>query len=204
MLVARGNSPHSANIHATVPGKVTRMVKWQDNDGQLHEALLIRMEGAFECLGRKTEDHLRESINREELRRLLDDYGIVEMEGSGRPVTDMLAELGTKGNPQTLVVRCVFDDPWLAADYALCKERLAEIVEGSVIIARIGGRIGRIVFAVSHKEKDIGEAMLAEAAQYGIPTSMVLTGSRYPQRNRRELELVLRNFEKKENIELGV
>jgi electron transport complex protein RnfC len=32
---------------------------------------------------------------------------------------------------------------------------------------------------------------------------MVLTGSRYPQRNHRELELVLRTYEKKENMVLG-
>ncbi|MDR1618636.1 MAG: SLBB domain-containing protein, partial [Treponema sp.] len=33
--------------------------------------------------------------------------------------------------------------------------------------------------------------------------SLVLTGSRYPQRNRRELELVLRNYGRKEGVELG-
>jgi electron transport complex protein RnfC len=161
------------------------------------------MEGAFECLGRKTENYLHEGMNQKELRRLLDDYGIVEMEGSGRSLTGMLAELNAQRTPQTLVVRCVFDDPWLAADYVVCRERLRAVVEGSVIIAKSGGGIGQIVFAVSQKEKEIGEAMLAEAARYDIPSSMTLTGSRYPQRNHRELELVLRNFEKKENVNLG-
>lgn len=203
MLIGRGKAPDSANIHATVPGKVVRMVFWKDNEGRLYEALVIRMEGAFECLGKKNENFLREGMSNQELRKLLDDYGIVEMEGSGRPITSMLSELGSRGHSQTLVVRCVFDDPWLAADYVVARERLAAVVEGSMIIARMSGRIGRIVLAVSYKEKSIGEAMLAESAQYSIPVSMVLTGSRYPQRNHRELELVLRNYEKKENISLG-
>jgi electron transport complex protein RnfC len=204
MLIGRGKGPDSANIHATVPGKVVRIAAWKDNDGRLHEALIIRLEGAFECLGKKTENYLCEGISHQELLKLFDDYGIVEMEESGRPLSSMLAELGARKNPQTLVVRCVFDDPWLAADYAVCRERFQAVAGGSAIIAKSGGRIRRIVFAVSHKEKEIGEAMLAETARYDIPASVALTGSRYPQRNRRELELVLREYEKKENIDLGV
>jgi electron transport complex protein RnfC len=203
MLIGRGKDPESANIHATVPGKVVRSVVWKDNEDRPCDALVIRMEGAFECLGRKEKNFINQGINVYELRGLLNDYGIVEMEGSGRPITGILTDLAGEGKPQTLVVRCVFDDPWLAADYVLCRERLQAIVEGSFIIARISGRIERVIFAVSYHEKDLGEAMLGEAAQYDIPSSMMLTGSKYPQRNRRELELALRNYEKKEGIELG-
>jgi electron transport complex protein RnfC len=161
------------------------------------------MEGAFDCLGKKEENFLREGLNFRKLQQILINYGIVEMEGQGRPVADMLSELYQSEGSRTLVVRCVFDDPWLAADYVLCKERFQAVVEGSSIIAKHGGKIERIIFAVSYREKEIGEAMLAEAAQYDIPSSMVLTGSRYPQRNRRELELVLRDYEKKEDLNLG-
>jgi electron transport complex protein RnfC len=202
MLIGRGENPDSANVHATVPGKVVRKVQWKDKEDRPYEALVIRMEGAFECLGKKEENYLRGKINKRDLQQILSDYGIVEMEGSGRPVAGMIAELSGGGGPQTLVVRCVFDDPWLAADYVLCWERLSAIVEGSFIIAGVG-RIGRVVFAVSCREKEIGEAMLAEAVKYDIPSSMVLTGSRYPQRNLRELELALRIYEKKENAHLG-
>ena len=203
MLIGRGETPDSANVHATVPGKVVRKVGWKDNEGRPYEALLVRMEGSFECLGKKEENYLQGRISYKELRQLLADYGIVEMEGSGRPVAGMLSELDKSESQQTLVVRCVFDDPWLAADYTLCRERFKAVVEGSFIIAQVSGKIKRVVFAVSHSEHAIGEAMLAEAAQYTIPSSMVLTGSRYPQRNRRELELVLRSYEKKENMDMG-
>jgi electron transport complex protein RnfC len=208
MLIGRVDRSDSAsasasNIHATVPGKVVRKVQWKDNEGRPYEALVIRMEGAFECLGKKEENFLRGKISKRDLQQILSDYGIVEMEGSGRPVAGMIGELFGEEGPQTLVVRCVFDDPWLVADYVLCWERLSAIVEGAFIIAGVGGRIGRVVFAVSYREKEIGGAMLAEAVKYDIPSSLVLTGSRYPQRNRRELELALHSYEKKENVSLG-
>jgi electron transport complex protein RnfC len=38
---------------------------------------------------------------------------------------------------------------------------------------------------------------------WDVPSSLALVGSRYPQRNRRELDLVLRNYGKHEGFELG-
>jgi electron transport complex protein RnfC len=202
MLIGRGQGLGSANIHATVPGKVIRMVSWKMAEGQTNDALVIRMEGAFERLGKREDTFPWENLSPFELQRIISEAGIVEMEGAGRPVSDMLAALRSVQEPVTLVVRCVFDDPWLAADYVLCHDRLKAVVEGSVIAAR-AGRVKRIVFAVSHGEKDLGAQLVAEAEAYKTPVSMILVGSRYPQRNQRELELVLRMYEKKEALELG-
>jgi len=203
MLIGKGKSPDLANVHATVPGKVVRNVKWKDSEGRSNEGFVIRMEGSFERLGKKEERFPHDGIDHQELQRILTDCGIVEMEGSGRPAAEILSEFHTMGRNQTLVVRCVFDDPWLVSDYVLCKERFQEIVEGAFIVAKAESRIERVVFAVSYQERDIGEAMLSEAALYDIQSSLVLTGSKYPQRNYRELELVLRNYAKKEEIDLG-
>jgi len=203
MLIGRGKSPGLANIHATVPGKIVRKVEWKDSEGRINEGFVIRMEGSFERLGKKEERFPHDGIGYQELQRILTDCGIVEMEGSGFPLAEKLSEFRVTGKTQTLVVRCVFDDPWLAADYVLCRERFQEIVEGAFIVAKAGSRIERVVFAVSGREREIGEAMLSEAALYDIQSSLVLTGSKYPQRNYRELEFVLRNYAKKEEIDLG-
>jgi electron transport complex protein RnfC len=202
MLIGRGQGPGSANIHATVPGRVVRMVSWKTAEGYTNDGLVIRMEGAFEKLGKREETFLWENLPAGDLQRIISDYGVVEMEMPGRPVSDLISALCSAKDPCTLVVRCVFDDPWLAADYALCRERLKAVVEGSVITAR-AARASRVVFAVSCREKDLGAELLAEAEQWSISASLVLTGSRYPQRNRRELELVLRLYEKKESDVLG-
>ncbi|GHV12138.1 hypothetical protein FACS189491_04600 [Spirochaetia bacterium] len=202
MLVGRAQGAGSANIHATIPGKVVRMVSWEMTKGQTNDALVIRMEGSFEKLGKREEIFSWKNLSPFELQRFISESGIVEMEGTGRPIPDILSTLRPVQGSLTLVVRCVFDDPWLAADYVLCRERLKAVVEGSAIMARVASA-DRIVFAFSCKEKDLGALFLAEAENYKVPASLVLTGSRYPQRNRRELELVLRNYEKKESVELG-
>jgi electron transport complex protein RnfC len=172
------------------------------SEGQTNDALVIRLEGSFEKLGRREEALSWKGLSPFDLQRLISESGIVEMEGPGRPVSDLLSSFRSAKDPLTLVVRCVFDDPWLAADYVLCRERVKAVVEGSVITA-YAGRVNQIIFALSHTEKELGDQFLAEAAAYDIPVSVVLVGSRYPQRNRRELELVLRMYEKKEGLELG-
>ena len=203
MLIGRAGGPGSSNVHATVPGRVVRLTSWKDEEGRQIDALVIRMEGSFERLGKREELFPWGSMSSYDLQRIMADYGVVEMEDSGRPVSEMLSSFRNAKEPLTLVVRCVFDDPWLAADYVLCRERLKAVVEGSFIAARAGSKVSRIVFAVSYGEKELGDALLAEAGYSEIPCSLVLVGSRYPQRNLRELELVLRNYAKKENIDLG-
>jgi electron transport complex protein RnfC len=202
MLIGRGQGPGSANIHAAVPGRVIRMVSWKAAGGSPNEALVIRMEGGFEKLGKRVEHFPWQGLSIYELQRIISEYGIVEMDGPGRPVSDLLSSLRSLKEPLTLVVRCVFDDPWLVADYVLCRERIKAVVEGSCIAAR-ASRAVRIIFAVSHGEKDLGRMLLAEAESFDIPAAMILVSSRYPQRNRRELDLVLGIYGKKEGVDLG-
>jgi electron transport complex protein RnfC len=196
MLIGWG----SPNVHATVPGKVVRRVSWKNAYGREIEALVIRMGGHFEKLGKKEEAFPWETLLPQDLRRLVSDFGIVEMEGSGRAAVQTLAAASDARRGLSLVVRCVFDDPWLAADYTLCRERYKAVVEGCRIAAKIA-RAERIVFAFSHRERDLGDLFLREAGS--LPATLMLTGSRYPQRNRRELELALRDYEKREQVPLG-
>ena len=206
MLVGKGGDK-AANAHATVPGKVIRHATWEDGEGRHCEGLVIRMEGSFDRLG-TTEEGYRQELPPDlmgcgELVEVLDDCGIVEMEGFGRPLAGMISAFSRVAGPRTLVVRCVFDDPWLVADYVLCRERLKAVVEGAFVIAGACGGVGRVVFAVSWNERKMGEDMLAEAAEYGIPSSLVLTKGKYPQRNHREMEIVLRDHAKRTKSDLG-
>ena len=203
MLIGKASGHHAANVHATVPGRVIRNITWEDSSGRPIDAFVIKMEGSFDRLGRHEEIFPWTGMSGHELQRVIAEYGVVEMEGSGKPVSELISSFRNKGEHLTLVVRCVFDDPWLAADNVLCKERLKEVVEGSFIMAKAGIKVGRIVFAVSSKEQALGESLLFESASGNIPASLVLVGSRYPQRNHRELEQVLQAFSKNEGIELG-
>ncbi|MDR2446865.1 MAG: SLBB domain-containing protein [Treponema sp.] len=208
MLIGRGQGPGSANIHATVPGKVVRMASWKTVEGVANDALVIRMEGSFERLGKKEAVYPWSDLPPFELQRLIAEYGIVELDAGGKPVSDILNALNIGKEAISLVIRCVFDDPWLAADKAICEERIKEIVEGGFITAKACDA-KNIVYAVSHTEKrligNIQKTVKTLQNLHSIPTpiAVVPVGNRYPQHNQRELELVLREYEKKENVVLG-
>ena len=53
MLIGRGRGVNSVNVHATVPGKVIRIVPFKSAGGQVQEGIVIRMEGSFEKLGKQ-------------------------------------------------------------------------------------------------------------------------------------------------------
>jgi len=203
MLIGRASKPGAVNAHASVPGKVLRKVSWKDRDGLENDALVIKMEGAFEKLGRKEDIFQWNALSSYDLSRIFSELGIVEMEKNGRPLSEMISAARKEKENMTLVVRCVFDDPWLVADYALCRERLSAVIEGAAIAAKAASRVSQIIIAVSHREKELGEELLAEAGKWEYPAALMLTGSRYPQRNNRELELALRIYEKKEGLDLG-
>jgi electron transport complex protein RnfC len=203
MLIARAAGPGTVNIHATVPGKIIRKVTWNDRDNYNNEAFVIKMEGSFEKLGKRDERFPWSGLSGYDLQRIISDYGIVETEDLERPLTEMISAARRKNEKLTLVIRCVFDDPWLVADYALCMDRLKAVIEGAHIVAKACFKVGQILIAVSYPEKELGQLLLSEAGKIDIPSSMILTGSRYPQHSKRELELALRIYEKKENLNLG-
>jgi len=203
MLIGRGSGAGSANVHAAVPGRVIKKVAWKDRDGLDNNALVIRMEGGFERLGRKDDLFVWNSLSCYDLQRIIFENGIVEMENDERPLAELISSCRKVEDKITLVVRCVFDDPWLVADYALCQDRLNAVIEGAAIVAKAGSKISQIIFAVSHHEKALGEQLLEGTGKLETPCSLVYTGSRYPQRNSRELELALRVYEKKEGVSLG-
>jgi len=202
MLIGRASGAGTANVHATIPGRIIKKVSWEDRNKIVNDAFVIRLEGAFEKLGRRDEIFIWNSLNGYDLQRIISDYGIVEMYNDERPLSDIISA-ARKKEKLTLVIRCVFDDPWLAADYVLCRDRLSAVIEGAAIVANACFKVTQIIFAVSHNEKDLGEQLLTAAETINIPSSLVLTGSRYPQRNSRELELALRIYEKRENADLG-
>jgi len=203
MLIGRASGAGSANVHSTVPGKVLRKITWKDKDDVENDAFVIKMEGSFEKLGKKDEILIWNGLNGYDLQRIISDYGISEMENTEMPLSDMISASRKESDRITLVVRCVFDDPWLVADYTLCRDRLNAVIEGAAIVAKACIKVAHVLFAVSHREKNLGELFLSQAGLMEIPSSLVLTGSRYPQRNKRELELALRAYEKKEGLDLG-
>lgn len=202
MLIGRGYGLGSANIHASIPGTVVKIVSWKLADGRTTQGVLIRLEGSFDKLGKKKENFIWQGLSSFDLQRILSEKGIVEMEEPGRPFIEIIRDAANQSKTVSLVVRMIFDDPWLVADYVLSMERLDEILSGASIAAKAASAT-HIVFAVSNQEIELAERIRIRSVELGIQIKLIVTGSRYPQRNRRELETVLKSYQKNENIDLG-
>lgn len=202
MLIGRAQGPGSANIHASIPGRILKFVTWDMHDGRRTSAAVLRMEGPFEKLGKKNGRFPWDGLSPYDLQRLLAEKGVVEMEDPGRPVAELFHGALEQKDKQTLVIRCVFDDPWLVADRVLMEERLSEVVEGTAIALRASG-INRVLFVFSKGTEDLSLRFSREAEKFKLPLTSVMVGTRYPQRNIRELEQALQRFEKHEGVELG-
>ncbi|MDR1257455.1 MAG: 4Fe-4S dicluster domain-containing protein [Spirochaetaceae bacterium] len=201
-LVARRQGAGSANIHSSIPGKLLRIIKWQNEAGIISDALVIRLEGSFNRRGKPETVHEWAGLSGFEIRSLLSEYGVIEMDGLGRPLSDIFAAFNPAREPLTLVVRCVFDDPWLAADYCLCLEKPDTVVAGSLMAAAAAGA-SSILFAVSAREKRLAgilqETARRNMADERVSVTSVLTGSRYPQHNEYEMNAALAIYARHEN-----
>ncbi|MDR3356106.1 MAG: 4Fe-4S dicluster domain-containing protein [Spirochaetaceae bacterium] len=200
MLIARRQGSGSANVHSPIPGKLVKTIKWAAAPGFLSDAFVIKLGGSFNRLGKPEVKHEWTDLNWFELRSLLDEYGVIEMDGLGRPLCDIFSKNNMTDAPITLIVRCVFDEPWLAAEYCLCKERTEAVAEGCLITARAAGA-SSVVFAVSAAERELGRALLEaakrNAASGQITFAEVLTGSRYPQRSDYAMKAVMTRYAKR-------
>jgi electron transport complex protein RnfC len=203
MLIARGQGSTSANIHSPIPGKLIDTVKWEPIPGFLSDAFVIRLEGSFKKLGKPETRHEWAGLNWFDLRSLISEYGVIEMDGLGRPLCDIFSQNRAVDSPLTLIVRCVFDDPWLAAEYSLCKERCEAVAEGSLITAKAAGA-ATIVFALSAAERELGKALLGAARRNDTSGQFtfaeILVGSRYPQHSDYAMETVLLQYSKREGL----
>jgi electron transport complex protein RnfC len=207
-LVARSQGAGSSNIHSSIPGRVKKAVHWNPNEaaeerGKSNSALVVMLEGSFATLGKQKEDVFSwAELSVYEIRRLIRCLGVVDMDRSGLPLDALFDECG-RGESVSLVIRAVFDDPYLAADLALLSEKPKAVAEGAVIAAKAAGAED-IVVAISKNEAELGAELLKHLDDYSnITTHLVAVSNKYPQKNRRELEIAVRQFEKIEDEDLG-
>jgi electron transport complex protein RnfC len=198
MLIARRQGCGSANIHSPVPGEVIQTINWSLTDNFVSSALVIKLAGKFDRLGRIEQARENADLSQFEMRQILDEAGIVEMDGEGRPVCDIFSEYDNMQSRFTLILCCVFDDPWLSADRVLCKERTVPVAQGCILTAKAAGA-DKICIAVSKGDEEIAEILLSEIKTAGFPCETAVVSTKYPQSFERELETSLRDEKSSKN-----
>lgn len=187
-IVGRSDAPEGANVHAPIPGVVENVGAFVLPDGRPTQALVIRLRGSFEKLGRRSERFPWESLSATDLQRIVAEKGVVEMDGPGRSLAPLIAK-ARKSAAVLVVVNAVFDEPGEDADRSVLTERINAAAEGLGILVRaIGAKAGKgALIAVSVGEEAAAGKLAAACSSWGQKPDLVSVGTAFPQRRPREL-----------------
>ena len=200
MVVGRADARDGANVHASVPGRVLKQVVWRMPGGRESPALVVRLEGSFEKLGRRQEQLSWNGISAAELQKIIAEKGVVEMEEPGRPAAPILAGARNSASKILFAINAVFDDASLAADIAVLSERPEAVAEGAQIAMKVAS-CDAAVIAVTRAERPLVDPLIEFLAARGLVVHAVVVGSKYPQRNFRELDTAIRQYAKAESLQ---
>lgn len=193
MVIGRAGTADGANVHSPVPGRVLKVVTWRMPDGRTSDALVIRLDGTFDKLGKRPDLLSWNGISPSELQRIIAEKGVVEMEEPGRPLAPLLSVSRGSNAKVLLVVNAVFDDDSLGADLTVLAERVDAVAEGALITMKAAGSTSILLVASSREFRYI-EPLAKTLADRGVAAMLLPVGTKYPQRNLRELEVAVKNF----------
>jgi len=202
MVVGRSETRGAANVHAPIPGKIVNSARWRMHDGRDSEVFVVKLGGSFDKLGKRRETFSWKGMSPHELQRNISEKGLVELDGPGRPVAEILAASRNAEEKATVVLNAVFDDDWLAADAAVLRERTEAVAVGLAIAAKIAAA-GSVLIAVSDNCAHLTAGIRPVLDEYGVRSETAVLSSKYPQRNFRELDYSVRIYRKSSGTEGG-
>src|SRR5512135_2923305 len=126
----------SAPVHASISGKVVALGNFPHILGADLPSVVIESDGKDEWVGglKETTDYM--TLSADELKKLVQDAGIVGMGGATFPTHVKLSP--PKEKPiDVLILNGAECEPYLTSDHRLMLEKSAEIIEGLKILMRI-------------------------------------------------------------------
>jgi electron transport complex protein RnfC len=183
MLIGKASGVFSANVHASIPGKVKEIRDIYLATGMPSRAVVVEFEGEFER-GGNGRVQWREK-DPKELLDLIREQGIVGMGGATFPTPIKFTT--REGSPvEFFVVNGVECEPFLTADHRLMLEKTEGILEGIEIIRRILSP-GSVLIGVEENKPDAVEALRRAIAGSGLGIEVVVLKTRYPQGDEKQL-----------------
>lgn len=153
-LIARSGGFISANVHASVSGKVTKIDKIVDAGGYKKDVIVIKVEGDewVEEVDRSTTLNKVIDLSPKEIIDKVAEAGIVGLGGATFPAhVKLLVPPGKKA--EVLIVNAVECEPYLTSDHQLMLEKAEEIVVGINIVLRALG-INKAIVGIENNKPD--------------------------------------------------
>ncbi len=130
-VLGRAETPGSSTVHSPIPGTVREIRQVRLPEGPSSEAVVIMLHGSFSKLGKREEKYVWTSMSQYDILSCLRDKGVIEMEGQGRPLSDLLME--RKGIP-LLILKEISAEPYIRTESTVFSERTNEVLEGFAIL----------------------------------------------------------------------
>ncbi len=179
MLIGRARGENSANVHASIPGRVTAVGEIFVASGEKSVAAFIELEGEFHTGGGGRRPVSWEGLSSGDLIQRIRSAGVVGLGGDFYPTHTKLSAARARG-VQVLVANGVECEPFISADHRLMKEKAAEIVEGMRIVQRIVSS-KRTILALSEDTRDTADQFMGIFIYLGPQYGVEVLKNKYPQ-----------------------
>ncbi len=185
-LIAKGEAFISANIHASVSGKVVKIDLVTDSSGYRKKAIVIQVEGDEWADGIDLDIPLVKEcqLGREQIVQKINENGIVGLGGATFPShVKMMVPTGKKA--EYLIINGVECEPCLTADHRLMLEKGEEILAG-ISIQMKALEVDKAIVGIEANKPDAVEHLKNLAGPYpGI--SVEALEVKYPQGAEKQL-----------------
>jgi len=196
-LVAKSTGFISSNVHSPVDGKVEKIVRFPQLGGQIRNCVLVTPENpgiSFqEVLNNEPENNIDiDQMTAEDIRKTINEAGIVGMGGAGFPTHVKLSPPPDK-KIEALIINGAECEPYITSDHRLMLEKSKEILKGIAILQQLFGGIPIYIGIESNKANAI-EVMERECKTYEN-ISVVPLQVKYPQGGEKQLIKAVLNRE---------
>ncbi len=193
-LIASSNGFVSANIHASVSGKVQKIDLIPDSSGYKRTTIIIKVEGDewMDDIDRSPKINPVITISPEEIRKKILKSGIVGLGGATFP-SHVKLSLPRGKKADVLIINGVECEPYLTADHRLMLEKAPEIVIGIKLLMTALG-VNRAMIGIEKNKLDaIENFQQITANEPGITVHALKV--KYPQGGEKQLIKALINQE---------
>jgi len=185
-LIAKAEGIFSANIHASISGKILRIEETLTFTGRRCMQIVIENDGENRFLEGIPCQRDPNSLTREQIIEAVKDAGVVGMGGAAFPTSVKLSVPADKPI-DTVILNGVECEPYLTVDHRLMLEKSQDIISGLKLIMK-AVNAPKAIIGIESNKPDAYEKMKAFATEN---ITVELLEVKYPQGGEKQLIFAL-------------